>query len=78
MELTFSLLTMHGKKCIFVFIDHFTNNLHSLSNYIQCIAPQEGKFLFGFMVLLSPTSVMEIAISCMALGNCYAIICMLI
>ena len=47
MDLTFSLLTMHGKKCIYVLIDHFIEYLHYLTIYVQCI-PQEGKIIFGF------------------------------
>ena len=48
MDFTFSLLTMHGKKCIFVLIDHFTKYLDSLTIYVQRISPQEGKIIFGF------------------------------
>lgn len=36
----------HGKSCVFVLIDHLKKYLHSLSIYIQCIAPQEGKLIF--------------------------------
>ena len=48
MDLTFNLLTMHGKKCIFVLICNFTKYLHSLTIYVQCISPQEGKIIFWF------------------------------
>ena len=48
MELTFSLLIMHGKKCIYVLIDHFMKYFHYLTIYVQCIVPQEGKIIFGF------------------------------
>ena len=34
MDLTFSLLTMHGKKCISVLIDHFIKYLHLLTIYV--------------------------------------------
>ena len=46
MDLIISLLSVHGKSCIFVLIDHLTTYLHYLAIYIQCIAPQEGKFIF--------------------------------
>ena len=42
----FSLLKMHGKNGMFVLIVHLTKYFHSLAIYVQCIAPQEGKFLF--------------------------------
>ena len=48
MDLTFSLLTMHGKKCISVLIDHFINYFHLPTIYVQYISPQEGKLIFGF------------------------------
>ena len=48
MNLIISLLSVHGKSCVFSLIDHLTKYLHSLAIYIQCISPQEGKFLFGF------------------------------
>ena len=48
MDLNFSLLTMHGKKCISVLIGHFIDYLHYLTIYVQYIAPQEGKIIFGF------------------------------
>ena len=47
MDLITSFPTVHGKSCVFVIIYHLTKYFHSLAIYIQCIAPQEGKFLFG-------------------------------
>ena len=48
MELTFSSLTVHGKKYIYVLIDYSIGYLYLLTIYEQCITPQESKFIFGF------------------------------
>ena len=47
MDLIIRLLLVHGKNCVFSLIDYLTQYLHSLTIFIQCIAPQEGKPLFG-------------------------------
>ena len=48
MDLTFSLLTMHGKKYISVLVDYSIEYLYFLTIYEQCIAPQKSKSIFGF------------------------------
>ena len=48
MDLTFSLLTMHGKKYIYVLIYYSIEYLYLLTIYEQCIAPQESKITLGF------------------------------
>ena len=47
MGLVIILLLVYGKTYVFSFIDHLAQYLHSLTIFIQCIAPQEGKPLFG-------------------------------
>ena len=48
MDLTFILITIHGKNCISVLIDHFIKYFHLLTIYVQCIIPQGGKIIFVF------------------------------
>ena len=48
MDHTFSLLTMHGNKYIYVLVDYSIEYLYLLTIYEQCISPQESKSIFGF------------------------------
>ena len=43
MDPCISLLPVHGENFFFAFIDCLTQYLHTLTIYMQCIAPQEGK-----------------------------------
>ena len=40
-----TLLSTHGEDVVFASIDYITQHLHFLTIVIQCIAPQEGKFI---------------------------------
>ena len=77
MHLITSLLTAHGKSCVFVLIDHITSIFILLPFIYSAFLHKRASLSLDFRVFLRPRSVREIVIPCMALGKCCSILGML-